>query len=334
MEDYRLPASLVGMLKATRLTGIPRIQTDLQTATLAVTITWELASSTTKKKTTKPPASKKTAPTTKKKKSPSPSTESSEPPKKSTTPPPPPKPTPPPSAKPTPVPSPPKQKPSPKPTPPSPRKASRLQDNVQRLTKVATRRLARQGGLTPEPKSATPQQSAPCPEVLSPQVTARRVGPPPTAVSAVRQPPSPMKIDYRPRHYIPPVPLNYRAKDYLQFLGKGNRQGKVFAVGNNASDIVVQYNRANGQRHYVRFCQPTQSSYVLTASTMYPLNGKQHTISANNCLTAKPESLCHSTRRSSSTTSPRVSSTEPSLRCKQRSAMTYFPVTNQRRPLN
>ena len=265
MEDYRLPASLVGMLKATRLTGIPRIQTDLQTATLAVTITWELASSTTKKKTTKPPASKKTAPTTKKKKSPSPSTESSEPPKKSSTPPPPPKPTPPPSPKPTPVPSPPKQKPSPKPTPPSPRKASRLQDNVQRLTKVATRRLARQGGLTPEPKPATPQQSAPCPEVLSPQVTARRVGPPPTAVSAVRQPPSPMEIDYRPKHYIPPVPLNYRAKDYLQFLGKGNRQGKVFAVGNNASDIVVQYNRANGQPHYVRFCQPTQSSYVLKA---------------------------------------------------------------------
>ena len=133
MEDYRLPASLVGMLKATRLTGIPRIQTDLQTATLAVTITWELASSTTKKKMTKPPASKKTAPTTKKKKSPSPSTESSEPPKKSSTPPPPPKPAPPPSPKPTPVPSPPKPKPSPKPTPPSPRKASRLQENVQRF---------------------------------------------------------------------------------------------------------------------------------------------------------------------------------------------------------
>ena len=327
MEDYRLPASLVGMLKATRLTGIPRIQTDLQTATLAVTITWELASSTTKKKTTKPPASKKTAPTTKKKKSPSPSTESSEPPKKSSTPPPPPKPTPPPSPKPTPVPSPPKQKPSPKPTPPSPRKASRLQDNVQRLTKVATRRLARQGGLTPEPKPATPQQSAPCPEVLSPQVTARRVGPPPTAVSAVRQPPSSMEIDYRPKHYIPPVPLNYRAKDYLQFLGKGNRQGKVFAVGNNASDIVVQYNRANGQPHYVRFCQPTQSSYVLKAP-----DSKYHVPAQWEA--AKPESLCHSTRRSSSATSPRVSSTEPSLRCKQRSAMTYFPVTNQRRPLN
>ena len=73
MEDYRLPASLVGMLKATRLTGIPRIQTDLQTASLAVTITWKLASSTTKKKTTKPPASKKTAPAKKKKKSSSPS---------------------------------------------------------------------------------------------------------------------------------------------------------------------------------------------------------------------------------------------------------------------
>ena len=143
MEDYRLPASLVGMLKATRLTGIPRIQTDLQTATLAVTITWELASSNTKKTTTKPPASKKTAPA--KKKSPSPSTKSSTSPK-SSTPPSSLKPTPPPSPK--PAPSPPKPKPSPKPTPPSPKKANRLHENVQRLTKAATQRLARQGGLT------------------------------------------------------------------------------------------------------------------------------------------------------------------------------------------
>ena len=264
MEDYRLPASLVGMLKATRLTGNPRVQTDLQSTTLAVTITWELASLTTKKKTTKPPASKKTAPT-KKKKSPSPSTESSEPPKKSSTPLPPPKPTPPPSPKPTPAPSPPKPKPSPKPTPPSLRKGNRLQENDQRLTKVASRRLARQGGLTPEPKPATPQTSAPCPEVLSPQVTARRVGPLPTAVLAVKQPPSPMEIDYKPKQYIPPVPLNYRAKDYLQFLGKGNRQGKVFAVSGNAAEIVVQYNRANGHPHYVKYCQHTSRSYVLKA---------------------------------------------------------------------
>ena len=112
----------------------------------------------------------------------------------------------------------------------------------------------------------TPQPSAPCPEVLSPQVTARRVGPPPTAVSPVKQPPSPMEIDYKPKHYIPPVPLNYRAKDYLQFLGKGNRQGKVFAVGGKAAEIVVQYNRSNGRHpHYVKYCQYTQESYVLKA---------------------------------------------------------------------
>ena len=161
MEDYRLPASLVGMLKATILTGIPRIQTDLQTATLASTITWELASSTTKKKTTKPPASKKTAPA-KKKKSPSPLTESSESPK-SSTPAPVPKPTPPQSPKPTSAPSPPKPKPSPNPTPPSLMKAVHLHENIQRLTKIATLRLARQGGLTPEPKPATQQPSAPAP---------------------------------------------------------------------------------------------------------------------------------------------------------------------------
>ena len=238
MEENRLPASLVGMLKATRLTGIPRIQTDLQTATLAVTITWELASSANKKKTTKPPASKKTAPAKKKKKSPSPSTESSEPPK-SSTPPPSPKPTPPPSPKPTSAPSLPKPKPSPKPTPPSPKKANRLHENVQRLTKVTTRRLARQGGLTPEPNPTTQQPSAPCPEMLPSQVTARRVGPPPTAVSTVKQPPSPMQVDPQPPKRIPPVPLNYRAKDYLQFLSKGNRQGNVFAVSGSRAEIVV-----------------------------------------------------------------------------------------------
>ena len=263
MEDYRLPASLVGMLKATRLTGIPRIQTNIQTATLAVTITWELASSTTKKKTTKPPASKKTGPA--KKKSPSPSTEPSEP-SKSSTQPPSPKPTPPPSPKPTPAPSPPKPKPSPKPTPPSPKKANRLHENVQRLTKVATRRLARQGGLTPEPNPTTQQPSAPCPEVLPPQVTARRVGPLPTAVSTVKQPPSPMQEDPQPPKRIPSVPLNYRAKDYLQFLSKGNRRGKVFAVGGDRAEIVVQYNRPNGKLlHFVKFCQYTARSYVLKA---------------------------------------------------------------------
>ena len=256
MEDYRLPALLVRMLKATRLTGIPRIQTDLQTAKLAVTITWELASSTTKKKTTKPPASKKTAPA---KKSPSPSTESSEPPK-SSTPPPSPKPTPPPSPKPKPTPSP------PKPTPPSPKKANRLHENVQRLTKVATRQLAQQGGLTPEPNPTTQQPSAPCPEVLPPQVTARQVGPPPTAVSTVKQPPSPMQVDFKPPQHIPPVPLNYRAKDYLQFLSKGNRQGKVFAVNGNPAEVVVQYNRSNGRPpHFVKYCDLTGRSYVLKA---------------------------------------------------------------------
>ena len=179
MEDYRLPASLVGMLKATRLTGNPRVQTDLQSTTLAVTIAWDLATSTTAKKKTKTPASK-TAPAKKKKKQPS------LPVAKSSTPPKPPKPT----QQPTPPTSP--QRPTPvsppQPTPP-PKKAAQLRETVQRITKLATRRLARQGGLTPEP--ATQQPSAPCPEVLSPQVTARRVGPPPTAVS----PPSPMQLD-------------------------------------------------------------------------------------------------------------------------------------------
>ena len=293
MEDYRLPASLVGMLKATRLTGIPRIQTDLQTATLAVTITWELASSTTKKKTTKPPTSKKTAPTTKKKKkSPSPSTESSEPPKKSSTPPPPPKPTPPPSPKPTPVPSPPK--PSPKPTPQSPKKAN-LSENVQRLTKVATRRLAQQGGLTPEPKPVTPQPSAPCPEVLSPQVTARRVGPPPTAVSPVKEPPSPMQVDNKPIDRIPYERLNLRAKDYLKFISKGNRPAKVFAPRKQSSEIVAQFTRPDGKPpHYVIYCSVTQKAYVLKAP-----DSKYHIPSKWEAANVICERLSHSQARKS-----------------------------------
>ena len=141
--------------------------------------------------------------------------------------------------------------------PPSPKKANRLHENVQRLTKVATRRLALQGGFTPEPKPTTQQPSARCPEVLPPQVTARRVWPPPTAVSTVKQPPSPMQVDFKPPQHIPPVPLNYRAKDYLQFLSKGNRQGKVFAVNGNPAEIVVQYNRPKGDPH-------TSSSIVNT----------------------------------------------------------------------
>ena len=294
MEDYRLPASLVGMLKATRLVGIPRIQTDLQTATLAVTITWEIASSTTKKKTTKPPASKKTAPTTKKK-SPSPSTDSSEPPKKSSTPPPPPKPTPPPSPKPTPAPSPPKPKPSLKPTPQSPKKANNLSENVQRLTKVATRRLAQQGGLTPEPKPVTPQPSAPCPEVLSPQVTARRVGPPPTAVSPVKEPPSPMQVDNKPIDRIPYERLNLRAKDYLKFISKGNRPAKVFAPRKQSSEIVAQYTRPDGKPpHYVIYCSVTQKAYVLKAP-----DSKYHIPSKWEAANVICERLSHSQARKS-----------------------------------
>ena len=95
-------------------------------------------------------------------------------------------------------------------------------------------------------------------------MTARWIGPPPTAVSTVKQPPSHMQVDIQPPKRIPPVPHNYRAKDYLQFLGKDNRQGKVFAVSGNRAEIVVQFNRPNGKSpHFVKFCQYTARSYVL-----------------------------------------------------------------------
>ena len=49
MEDYRLPAPLVGMLKATNLSGMPHVKTDLRTTKISVTITWDLATSAPKK---------------------------------------------------------------------------------------------------------------------------------------------------------------------------------------------------------------------------------------------------------------------------------------------
>ena len=111
---------------------------------------------------------------------------------------------------------------------------------------MATRRLARQGGLTPEPEPVTPQPSTPCPEVLSPQVTARRVGPPPTAVS----PPSPMQIDksansstssridssgktidthpYAPGNITSSAEDNVRIRCMQRFMDKGWKHRKIW----------------------------------------------------------------------------------------------------------
>ena len=67
MDDYQLPAPLVGMLRATRLTRKPRIQTDLQATKLSVSIVWDLATSASKKtKTTPQPTVKTTEPPTSK----------------------------------------------------------------------------------------------------------------------------------------------------------------------------------------------------------------------------------------------------------------------------
>ena len=59
MEDYRLPAPLVGMLKASKLTGKPIVKTELLPTKLHVVITWDLATSAPKK--TKKRQLKKTA---------------------------------------------------------------------------------------------------------------------------------------------------------------------------------------------------------------------------------------------------------------------------------
>ena len=94
MEDYRLPAPLVGMLKHTKITGMPVVQTDLQATKLSVTIIWDLATSapkksqkqTAKKKPSKPSApSTTTMPPTSKpaKKTPTPTRQRTPPPPKS-----------------------------------------------------------------------------------------------------------------------------------------------------------------------------------------------------------------------------------------------------------
>ena len=59
MEEYRLPAPFVGMLKASKLTGRPIVKTELLPTKLYVTITWDLATSAPKK--TKKRQLKKTA---------------------------------------------------------------------------------------------------------------------------------------------------------------------------------------------------------------------------------------------------------------------------------
>ena len=59
MEDYRLPAPLVGMLRASKLTGKPIVKTELLATKLHVTLSWDLANSAPKK--TKKRQSMKTA---------------------------------------------------------------------------------------------------------------------------------------------------------------------------------------------------------------------------------------------------------------------------------
>ena len=65
MEDYRLPAPLVGMLRASKLTGKPIVKTELLATKLHVTLSWDLATSaprrTKKRQSTK---TAKPAPTT------------------------------------------------------------------------------------------------------------------------------------------------------------------------------------------------------------------------------------------------------------------------------
>ena len=59
MEDYRLPVPLVGMIRASMLTGKPFVKTELLSTKLHVTISWDLATSAPRK--TKKRQSTKTA---------------------------------------------------------------------------------------------------------------------------------------------------------------------------------------------------------------------------------------------------------------------------------
>ena len=158
-------------------------------------------------------------------------------------------------------------------SPSRPKKAARLQETIQRLSMVTTRRLARQGGLTPEPEPVTLQPSPPCPEVLSPQVTARRVGPPPTAVS----PPSPMQLDksansstssridssgksidthrYAPDNITSSAEVNVQIRCMQRFMGKGWKHKKILYC-KATTGYFIMLTRPN-RDHCVIFYRPT-----------------------------------------------------------------------------
>ena len=65
MEDYRLPAPLLGMLRASKVTGKPIVKTELLSTKLHVTLTWDLATSAPRRtKNRKSTKTAKPAPTT------------------------------------------------------------------------------------------------------------------------------------------------------------------------------------------------------------------------------------------------------------------------------
>ena len=122
-----------------------------------------------------------------------------------------------------------------------------------------------------------------------------------------------MQVDNKPTQSIPFERLNFRAKDYLKFLSKGNRPAKVFAAEKESPEIVVQYKRPNGRPpRFVILCQFTHKAYVLKA----------------------PDSKsCHATRSTFSATSPASHSTEPSPRCNNE-VSALWTTSSEQWPIN
>ena len=235
MEDYRLPAPLVGMLRASKLTGKPIVKTELLATKLHVTLSWDLATSAPKK--TKKRQSTKTA-------KPAPTTQQ---PAKSSPRRQPPAPTPAPAA-PAPAPEPTVvHQPCPETLPPQVA-AGRVGDQPmdQRSQPTPTPAAKRPA---PSPDTSTEDDAAKFQRCASPQPTATINDSPLKIVPGIstddddNAPPTFSEFEVRPKE------PGHKYLSYTKYFYKEARRVKV---GDNNEYYVIKANRKygeNGQMH-------------------------------------------------------------------------------------
>ena len=235
MEDYRLPAPLVGMLKASKLTGKPIVKTELLPTKLHVVITWNLATSAPKK--TKKRQLKKTANTESDNRQNSKSSPRRQPPA----------PTPAPAA-PAPAPEPTVvHQPCPETLPPQVA-AGRVGDQPMDQRSQPTPTPAAKGP-APSPDTSTEDDAAKFQRCASPQPTATINDSPLKIVPGIstddddNAPPTFSEFEVRPKE------PGHKYLSYTKYFYKEARRVKV---GDNNEYYVIKANRKygeNGQMH-------------------------------------------------------------------------------------